>query len=129
LLSVGIRPWLDKWNLIPGDTISDSLEKAIETIPCAALCFGPADKGRWHVLEIRAYVEQWANKAARMIPVILPQTDETPKLPIFIRQTLWVDMRDWEDGESDGFLSPSLRNYRKSSGQFAANKIRSSRRC
>ena len=34
LLAVGIRPWLDKWNLSPGDTVSDALEQAIETIPC-----------------------------------------------------------------------------------------------
>jgi hypothetical protein len=46
LLAVGIRPCLDKWNLAPGDTISDALEKAITHIPCAALCLGPADIGK-----------------------------------------------------------------------------------
>ena len=103
LLKVGIRPWLDKWNLSPGDTVSDALEKAIKTIPCAALCFGPADIGKWHIMEIRAYVEKWASGTARMIPVILPKVEETPELPLFVRQTLWVDMRDWENDESDGF--------------------------
>jgi len=103
LLKVGLRPWLDKWNLAPGDTVSDALEQAIKTIPCAALCFGPADSGKWHILEIRAYVEKWASGDARMIPVILPGVKETPELPLFVRQTLWVDLRDWESGESDGF--------------------------
>jgi small GTP-binding protein len=103
LLSVGIRPWLDKWNLAPGDTVSDALEQAIKTIPCAALCFGPADIGRWHIMEIRAYVEKWASGNARMIPVILPDVKEAPELPLFVRQTLWVDMRDWEKDESDAF--------------------------
>ncbi|MCI0691760.1 TIR domain-containing protein [candidate division KSB1 bacterium] len=103
LLKVGIRPWLDKWNLAPGDTISEALEQAIKTIPCAALCFGPADIGKWHILEIRAYVEKWASGNARMIPVILPNVEETPELPLFVRQTLWVDMREWEKDESDGF--------------------------
>lgn len=103
LLKVGIRPWLDKWNLSPGDTISEALEQAIKTIPCAALCFGPADIGKWHILEIRAYVEKWASGTARMIPVILPKVEEPPELPLFVRQTLWVDMRDWENDESDGF--------------------------
>ncbi|MFL6207732.1 MAG: TIR domain-containing protein [Pyrinomonadaceae bacterium] len=103
LLAVGIRPWLDKWNLSPGDTVSAALEQAIKTIPCAALFFGPADVGKWHILEIRAYVERWASGDARMIPVILPDVEETPELPLFVRQTLWVDMRGWETDESDGF--------------------------
>ena len=103
LLAVGIRPWLDKWNLSPGDTVSDALEKAIKTIPCAALCFGPADVGKWHIMEMRAYVERWASGDARMIPLILPNVKEMPELPIFIRQTLWVDMRSWEQSKDDGF--------------------------
>jgi len=103
LLSVGIRPWLDKWNLAPGDTISDALETAIKTIPCAALCFGPADVGKWHIMEIRAYVEKWASGNGRTVPLILPDVKDTPELPLFVRQTLWVDMRDWESAGHDGF--------------------------
>ena len=103
LLKVGIRPWLDKWNLVPGETVMDALEKAIKTVPCATLCFGPADTGRWHIMEIRAYVEKWASGEARMIPVILPGVKEAPELPLFVRQTLWVDLREWENNESDGF--------------------------
>jgi small GTP-binding protein len=103
LKAVGLRPWLDKWNLAGGDTIEDALEHAIKTIPCAALCFGPADVSDWHIMEIRAYVAAWAKKRARMIPVILPGVEETPDLPLFVQQTLWVDMRDWEKEESDGF--------------------------
>jgi len=103
LKAVGLRPWLDKWNLTGGDTIEDALEHAIETIPCAALCFGPADVGTWHIMEIRGYVAEWAKKKARMIPVILPGVEAEPKLPLFVQQTVWVDMREWEKEENDGF--------------------------
>ncbi len=103
LKALGLLPWLDKWNLAGGDTIQDALEQAIRTIPCAALCFGPADVGDWHIMEIRAYVAAWAKKKARMIPVILPGVDTLPELPIFLQEALWVDMRDWEKAESDGF--------------------------
>ncbi|MGH6935929.1 MAG: hypothetical protein ACRED2_07075, partial [Methylocella sp.] len=48
-------------------------------------------------------VEQWAGKGARMIPIILPDAKEAPELPLFVRQTLWVDMRHWENKESDSF--------------------------
>ena len=85
LLAVGIRPWLDKWNLPPGDTVSDALERAIKTVPCSVLCFGPADVGRWHITEIRAYIERWASRGAWMIPVILPGIKKTPELPLFVR--------------------------------------------
>jgi hypothetical protein len=103
LLKVGIRPWLDKWNLAPGDTVMDALEKAIKDTTCGVLCFGPADTGKWHIMEVRAYVERWASGTARMIPVILPGVSEPPGLPLFLRQTVWEDMRDWESEESDAF--------------------------
>ena len=103
LLAVGLRPRLDKWHLSPGDTVADALERAVKTIPCAALCFGPADVGKWHIMEIRAYGEKWASGDARMIPVILPGVKATPELPLFVRQTLWVDMREWETETNDSF--------------------------
>lgn len=103
LLRVGIRPWLDKWDLAPGDAVSDKLEWAIKIIPCAALFFGPADVGKWHIMEIRAYLERWASGDARMVPVILPNAPQEPSIPVFVRQTLWVDMREWKAAKHDGF--------------------------
>jgi small GTP-binding protein len=103
LLKVGIRPWLDKWNLPPGARLSKALAHAIETIPCAALFFGPADVGNWHIMEIDAYLEKWASGDSRMIPVILPNVKDTPDIPVFVRQPVWADMRDWEKEESDAF--------------------------
>ena len=103
LKAVGIRPWLDEWDMVPGETVVDALEKAIRGIPCAALFFGPADVGRWHVMEIRSYVDAWAREEARFIPVILPGVEGTPELPVWVRQALWVDMREWEAAGSDAF--------------------------
>lgn len=123
LQAFGIRPWLDKWNLAPGDTVSDALEEAIKTIPCAALCFGPADIGKWHIMEIRAYVERWASKNSRMIPVILPGVKEDPELPLFVRQTLWLDMREWESEESDAFYRLICGIVGKAPGDSAPRKF------
>jgi small GTP-binding protein len=103
LLKVGLRPWLDKWNLPPGTPFVRALEHAVENIPCAALCFGPADIGNWHIMEIDSYIDAWAKKRARVIPLILPGVAKTPELPLFVRQAIWVDMRDWERDESEGF--------------------------
>ena len=103
LKSVGIRPWFDKWDLAGGDTIADALEKAITSINCAVIFFGPADKGNWHLMEIRAYVDAWAKKQARLIPVILPDAPETPSLPIWLKQALWVNMHEWKKAGNDAF--------------------------
>ena len=103
LLSVGLRPWLDKWDLAPGDSIRKKLEWAIENIDCAALCFGPHDTGNWHIMEIDSYIAKWATGDARMVPVILPGVSTTPEIPLFVQQTLWVDMRDWQEKGHDGF--------------------------
>ena len=103
LKKVGIRPWLDKWNLAAGDKVREKLEWAIKNIPCAVLFFGPADAGKWHILEIDSYIERWANNDARMVPVILPDAPSEPSIPLFVRQTLWVDMRDWQKPKSDAF--------------------------
>jgi hypothetical protein len=54
-------------------------------------------------MEIRAYMEGWARKEARMIPVILPGIDKPPELPLFVRQSLWVDMRTWQSEDDDSF--------------------------
>jgi len=103
LKSVGIRAWLDKWDVIAGETVMEALENAITNIKCAALFFGPADVGRWHVMEIRACIESKAAGKARFIPVILPGVKNTPELPMFVRQALWVDMREWKEEGNDAF--------------------------
>jgi hypothetical protein len=103
LRSLGIRPWLDKWDLIPGARLTDVLERAISSIPCGVLFFGPADIGKWHAREIDAYLHAWIDHSGRLVPVILPGVGITPDLPIFLRQSVWVDLRDGYENGSDGF--------------------------
>lgn len=123
LISVGLRPWFDKWNLSPGDTIMDVLEKAVKTIPCAALCFGPADQGAWHIMEIRAYVAKWAKNNARMIPVILPGAPDEPDVPLFVQETLWVNMRSWEKKKDDAFYRLVCGILRRAPGDSPLTKF------
>jgi hypothetical protein len=103
LMAKGIRPWLDKWDLVAGDTIPRVLANAIKTIPCAILFFGKSDMGKWHILEWEAYFTKWANGSARMIPAILPGVEDIPEMPIWLEQTLRVDLRDWQEPRSDAF--------------------------
>jgi small GTP-binding protein len=102
LKKIGLRPWFDKWDLAPGDILVDKLEWAIEHVPCAMVCFGEHDGGKWQVMEYRAYLERWVKEDGRLIPVLLPGAADEPELPVFIRQAVWSDMRDWKS-DPDAF--------------------------
>ena len=35
--------------------------------------------------------------------MILPEAPPEPEIPLFVRQTVWVDLRDWKRKDSDAF--------------------------
>ncbi|HEY3570808.1 MAG TPA: toll/interleukin-1 receptor domain-containing protein [Thermoanaerobaculia bacterium] len=39
-------PWLDKWNLVPGEPWQEVIEKALEDCAACAACLGPSGTGR-----------------------------------------------------------------------------------
>jgi len=123
LMKVGIRPWLDKWDLAAGDILAEKLDWAIENIPCAALFFGKHDAGDWHIMEYRAYLEDWAKQQARMIPVILPGAADEPNLPRFLRQALWVDMRHWKARDDDGLYQLVCGITKRAPGDSPVRKL------
>jgi hypothetical protein len=43
-----VRPFLDKWALVPGESWIPGLEQAIEGSGAVAVFFGPEGVGRWH---------------------------------------------------------------------------------
>ncbi len=93
LKAVGLRPWIDVWDLIPGRRWQDELEKAIERINAAAICVGPKGIGPWEDQEMRAFIEEFVKRKARVIPVLLPGAKKKPELPVFLRSFTWVDLR------------------------------------
>ena len=63
-----IEPWLDKWNLIPGQPWQEELEVAIRACDCCAIFIGRGDPqkgvlGPWQNAELRALISRqiWAN--------------------------------------------------------------------
>lgn len=102
LRSVGILPYLDVWDLPPGNAFDPELVKAIQSIPAAAVFCGASDTGRWQAVE-RGFVMRWVSSEVRIVPVLLPDCEMVPELPSFLRQISWVDMRHWEEKQNDGF--------------------------
>jgi hypothetical protein len=44
----GLRCWLDKWNLIPGDPWQPAIEDALGRCDTCVVFFGPHGLGPWH---------------------------------------------------------------------------------
>jgi hypothetical protein len=92
----GLRPFLDKWHLIPGEPWQEALEEALDRSKTCAVFLGPGGLGPWENEEMRAALEERVrNKSFRVIPVLLPGAEpkDEKTLPRFLRRLTWVDFR------------------------------------
>lgn len=102
LLDRGILPWLDEWELPPGQPWQRLLEQQIGRIGSAAVCIGPAGFGRWHEMEMRGFIDEFNRRELPVISVLLlPPGAPNPDLPLFLRHFTWVDFRSAEPDPMD----------------------------
>ena len=102
-----LKPWLDKWNLIPGTLWMSEVEAALAECASCAVIIGPGGFGPWHHEEMQVAISRRVNdreRAFRVIPVLLPGVErpERSKLPGFLTATTWVEFRDTLD-DADAF--------------------------
>lgn len=93
LKSRGILPWLDEWELPPGQPWQALLENQIARIKAAAVFVGSAGVGPWQEQELYGFLREFVSRKSPVIPVLLPDAPEKPELPIFLRAMTWVDFR------------------------------------
>jgi WD40 repeat protein len=96
LKELGILPWLDEWELRPGLPWQPALEEQIRNIKAAAVFIGKNNTGPWQDAELDAFLRQFVKRRCPVIPVLLPDCVQTPKLPIFLEGMTWVDFRQSE---------------------------------
>jgi len=92
----GLRCWLDKWNLVPGEPWQEALENALDQCQTVAVFVGPDAISPWENEEMRSALEaRVSNKERRVIPVLLPGAPDSQdlKLPRFLSRLTWVDFR------------------------------------
>lgn len=89
----GILPWLDEWEFRPGLRWQKVLDEQIAHIKSVVVFIGPQGFGPWQDLEVDAFLRQFVKREAPVIPVILPECEEIPKLPPFLEGMMWVDFR------------------------------------
>ena len=99
LQAQGLKVWLDKWELRPGYPWKKALEDAIETIPMVAVFVGQEGVGPWQSQEIYGFLGEFVEHGKPVIPVLLEDCPAIPKLPFFLKQFTWVDLRDGHPDE------------------------------
>jgi tetratricopeptide (TPR) repeat protein len=90
----GIHVWLDERELPPGSFWQNEIENIIETVPAAAVLVGKDGLGPWGISEMRTCLFNMVECGLRVIPVLLPGAPKAPKLPPFLKQATWLDLRN-----------------------------------
>ncbi|BCQ29993.1 TIR domain-containing protein (plasmid) [Caballeronia sp. NK8] len=94
LYEAGVRPFLDRWYLVPGTNWLSALEKNLARCKSVAVCLG-AEMGPWQQREQYSALERQVAEERRgasfpVIPVLLTGADA----PLgFLKQNTWVDFR------------------------------------
>jgi small GTP-binding protein len=90
----GILPWIDVEQIRPGTPAQKELGRYIKKIKTAAVFVGKRGLGPWQDAEQEALIAKFVKrKSAAVIPVILPDSPKTPKLPPLLERFSWVDFR------------------------------------
>ncbi|MCH9682422.1 MAG: toll/interleukin-1 receptor domain-containing protein, partial [Deltaproteobacteria bacterium] len=94
----GIEPFLDRWELIPGESWVRGLEDGLCHSGCVAVFIGPNGYSAWREQEKDlALIQAADDQGKRVIPVLLPGTRQT-SVGGFLKLRMWVDL-----AEPDGF--------------------------
>ena len=104
LKQAGIEPFLDKWNLIPGQPWQEALEEALGQSAACAVIIGSGPFGPWHHEEMRAALEHRVSGSRGkfpVIPVLLPAAErpQDHDLPMFLKRMTWVEFPKGLDDE------------------------------
>jgi hypothetical protein len=106
-----LRPWFDKWQLIPGEPWLPHLERGLKAAAACAVFVGGSGKGPWQKRELAAALDRQVKKPAfRVIPVLLPDAPKKePKLPLFLAGNSWVRFLDTTDDNAFRLLECGIR--------------------
>jgi energy-coupling factor transporter ATP-binding protein EcfA2 len=97
LQTEGLKPWLDKWCLVPGQSWQQELATILRSCPTFGVFVGQNGLGDWAREELLVAQDRAAKERSfRLIPILLPGVPDPfdyGKLPPFLTQRTWVDFR------------------------------------
>jgi hypothetical protein len=96
LASLGIRPWLDKWEIRPGDSLVAKLfDEGIAAVDAVIVIVSKYSAGKpWVRAELDAAMVRRITENTRLIPVRLDGAD----MPAPLRILVWHDAERTDDG-------------------------------
>jgi TIR domain-containing protein len=98
LLDAGIRPFLDKWHLVPGRLWQVELEAGLRASRTCAIFVGAEGFGPWERQEALVALDRGAREPAfSVIPVLLPGFRRPGEIPAFLAQRTWVEFPSLTD--------------------------------
>jgi hypothetical protein len=98
----GLNPFLDKWNLIPGQPVDEALVDALEHSDSAVIFVGPDGDGPWQSEEMRDILKRAvkSQNEFRAIPVLLPGASAAALERSFLGSRLWIEFQDVDDDDA-----------------------------
>lgn len=94
LKAEGLKPFLDKWHLVPGEPWQEAIEIAMARSLTCVVFVGPGPLGPWQNEEMRNALDMRVHdNSRRVIPVLLPGSSLSV-LPPFLARLTWVDFRN-----------------------------------
>lgn len=102
LYSEGIETWVDRWKMLPGDSIIDKIfEEGIAQAQAMIVVISEhsVDK-RWVKAELNTGVVRKIDGLSRLIPIIIGNVDDS-QIPESLRDTLWIRIRDLNDYDAE----------------------------
>ncbi|NMB36093.1 MAG: toll/interleukin-1 receptor domain-containing protein [Firmicutes bacterium] len=96
LIKRKLKPFLDKWNLTPGQPWLTEIEEALHSSRAFGVFIGPKGIGPVQVAEMRAALHRkFQHKGYPVIPILLPGSNPSShqRLPTFLVQQTWIDLR------------------------------------
>jgi hypothetical protein len=100
--------FLDRWELVPGRSWPDALERHLGRCRSAAVVLGPAGMGPWQQREHYLALDRQARDTSfAVIPVLLPNADLALG---FLALHTWVDLRGGiDDAQTLDLLAAAIR--------------------
>jgi hypothetical protein len=91
----GLKCWLDKWVLSPGEKWQQEMAKGLAEVDCCIICVGDKKPDGWFLEEIELALDMQVENpdSYLVIPVLLPHAD-VRQIPPFLKSRNWVDFRD-----------------------------------
>ena len=88
-----IKPFLDKWEIIPGSPWQNALGRGLTDTGCCAVFLGAEEMDGWFEKESQVALDRQANDSTFLvIPVLLPGADEK-RVPVFLKPNDRIDFR------------------------------------